>query len=221
MEWIEQDGGGSGEHIFLGDVVERGHASREVVSLVSAEGQARDNWQCVKGNHDRMFTRYLEEGRVDDPRMNSKFTWLHPRLGGVDTLKSYGVVGASEKPSAAMLAEARAQVPAAHKTFLTDLPLYVEREDVLFVHAGIRPGVPLAEQDPEDMIWIRNSFLMEPAPHPWLVVHGHTAIDMPHHYGNRVNLDGGAGYGNPIYPAVFEGRDCWLLDDKGRLPLVP
>ena len=120
-----------------------------------------------------------------------------------------------------MLDQARAAVPQAHRDFISALPRHIEQDGLLFVHAGIRPGVPLAHQDPEDLIWIRDGFLEESRPHPWLVVHGHTAIDLPFHYGNRVNLDGGAGYGRTLYPVVFEGTSAWMLDEAGRLPLVP
>jgi serine/threonine protein phosphatase 1 len=70
-------------------------------------------------------------------------------------------------------------------------------------------------------MWIRDGFLDHAAPHPWLVVHGHTALDHPAHFGNRIDLDGGAGFGRPLWPAVFEGRDCWLLTETGRERLEP
>ena len=81
--------------------------------------------------------------------------------------------------------------------------------------------LPLEWQDAEDLLWIRDGFLESTINYGKLIVHGHTALDAPQHYGNRVNLDGGAGYGRPLVPAVFEGRDCWLLTDKGRMPLCP
>jgi serine/threonine protein phosphatase 1 len=65
------------------------------------------------------------------------------------------------------------------------------------VHAGIKPNVPLKAQDEDDLIWIRKGFLDHLNPHPWLVIHGHTALDAPEHFTNRVDLDSGAGYGRP------------------------
>ena len=85
----------------------------------------------------------------------------------------------------------------------------------------IIPDLPIEHQPIEELIWIRGPFLDHPAPHPWLVVHGHTALKHPRHFGNRIDLDGGAGWGRPLCPAVFEGRDCWLLTDRGRVPLPP
>jgi serine/threonine protein phosphatase 1 len=70
-------------------------------------------------------------------------------------------------------------------------------------------------------VWIRDEFLDYPRAHPWLVVHGHTALPEPAHFGNRVDLDGGAGYGRPLHAAVFEGRKAWLLGEHGRRPLRP
>ena len=92
---------------------------------------------------------------------------------------------------------------------------------VLFVHAGIRPGVALADQSQDDKLWIRGEFLDDRRPHPRLVVHGHTHVPAPEHHGNRVNLDSGAGYGHPLTTAVFEGRACWHLTETGRQPLMP
>ena len=221
LEWVRADGGPDAPIVFLGDLVDRGPDSRGVIDRLM-EGQADGlPWQVLMGNHDRMFARFLSDGVVHDPRIKSGIGWLHPRLGGPATLLSYGVKGAERRPLEALVEEARELVPETHLGFLNGLPKYIEREGKLFVHAGLRPGVALSDQDPDDLLWIRDGFLEEKAPYPWLVVHGHTALDMPFHYGNRVNLDGGGGYGRTIYPAVFEDEDCWLLDEQGRLPLVP
>jgi serine/threonine protein phosphatase 1 len=221
LAWIEADGGAEAPVVFLGDLVDRGPAPGAVIERLM-QGQADGRpWQVIKGNHDRMFSRFLRQGIIDDPRIKSGVNWLHPRLGGAATLAAYGVASPEGRALDAVQAEAREKVPARHIDYLDNLPLYVETEALLCVHAGIRPGVALADQTEDDLIWIRDEFLNDTRAHPWLVVHGHTAIDMPFHHGNRVNLDGGAGYGRPIYPAVFEGTQCWLLDQSGRLPLVP
>ena len=110
-------------------------------------------------------------------------------------------------------------MPPAHRRWLADLPLFHRRDAAIFVHAGIRPGVPLAAQTEDDLLWIRAPFLEDPRDHGALVVHGHTALDAPSHYGNRLNLDSSAGYGGPLSAAVIEGRQAWLLTDRGRVPL--
>ena len=92
-------------------------------------------------------------------------------------------------------------------------------DDLIFVHAGLRPGIALADQVETDLVWIRQPFLEHDGDHGRLVVHGHTALDHPAHHGNRVNLDGGAGYFRPLHAAVFEGRQGWLLTERGRVPI--
>lgn len=219
LDLIARDGGSQAEIVFLGDLVDRGPDSRGVIDRLLRGQAAGRAWRVLMGNHDAMFTRFLRDGTVQDPRVKSGVAWTHPRLGGLDTLASYGLE--RDMPPVDLAAAARIAVPANHLEFLATLPRSIERGPLLFVHAGIRPGVPLSHQDPEDLIWIRDGFLDHPDPHPWLVVHGHTALEHPAHFGNRIDLDGGAGYGRPIHPAVFEGTECWLLTERGRVPLRP
>jgi serine/threonine protein phosphatase 1 len=79
----------------------------------------------------------------------------------------------------------------------------------------------MAKQTPKDLMWIREPFLSDRRDHGALVVHGHTPVAFPEHHGNRLALDGGAGWGRDLHVAVFEGRDCWLLDSTRRHPLTP
>lgn len=218
---IEADGGPQARIVFLGDLVDRGPDSRGVIERLMQGQAAGRPWQVLRGNHDDMFRRFLAQGAVHNLRIKSGLLWTHPRLGGLGTLASYGIAAEADTPKAELLSAARVAVPEAHLAFLDALPRRIERDGLLFVHAGILPGVSLAAQDPEDLIWIRDPFLDDPRAHPWLVVHGHTALEHPQHFGNRIDLDGGAGYGRPVHPAVFEGRDCWLLTDRGRVPLTP
>ena len=221
LERIAADGGADAPLISLGDLVDRGPDSRAVIDTLMQGQMAGRDWTVLKGNHDRMFHRYLEDGRIDDPRIVSKVDWLSPRLGGVATLAAYGISLEEGRDPADILQEARAAVPAAHLAFLQSLPLYHQQDDRLFVHAGIAPGVPLADQTEDDLLWIRDPFLTYTEPHPMLVIHGHTALEAPAHYGNRINLDSGAGYGRPLTVAVFEGDRVWTLDADGRRPLAP
>ena len=118
-------------------------------------------------------------------------------------------------------AAARATVPDEHVTFLTQLPYTKLHGALLFVHAGIRPEVTLEDQLDDDLCWIKEDFLNYPHPHPWLVVHGHTPVLRPTHFGNHVNLDTGAGYGEAITAAVFENGRVWQLTAEGRQELIP
>ena len=79
--------------------------------------------------------------------------------------------------------------------------------------------MPFDQQDKDDLIWIRDEFHEDTRQYPWLVVHGHTPVDEARHYGNRVNIDTGSGYGKALTTAVFEGKDCFLLTDGGRTAL--
>lgn len=239
---IEADGGPDARIVFIGDYVDRGPDSRGVLqTLITGQAQGR-NWVMIKGNHDRNFARYVRNGVQHDVRIKSGLSWLHDRLGGLKTLASYGVAEGYDGEFQSdvdrldhltravkgdrfiepddLHAAAQDAVPEDHLRFIETLPLTHEESGLLFVHAGIKPGVALADQDPEDLLWIRDGWLEDQRDHGPLVVHGHTALDHPQHYGNRVNLDGGAGYGNPLVPAVFDGRDCWLLTPSGRVPLT-
>ncbi|WP_323766376.1 metallophosphoesterase family protein [Marinovum sp.] len=219
LEWIEADGGPDARVVFLGDLVDRGPDSFGVIELlVRGLAEGRD-WIALTGNHDRMFRRFLEDGTRHDARILSGKGWLHPALGGPMTLASYGVDVAEDRPEDALLAEARARVPETHKQFLATRKLLHREPGLIFVHAGLRPGVPLDRQDEDDLVWIRDAFLEETRPFEALVVHGHTAIKAATHYGNRVNLDTGAGYGRPLSVGVFEGEATYTLTELGRAVL--
>lgn len=217
---IEADGGPDARIVFLGDLVDRGSGSRQVIErLMQGQADGR-NWTVLCGNHDDLFAGFLRTGAVTDDLIKSGVPWTGPRLGGQATLESYGMQDL-DRPPLALWEEAKNAVPAAHLDYLEALPDYLEHDGLLFVHAGIRPGVALADQSPDDLKWIRAEFLEDPRHHPWLVVHGHSAVEVAEHRGNRVNLDSGAGYGRPITAAVFHQGRVWTLDAMGRVPLEP
>jgi serine/threonine protein phosphatase 1 len=212
---------GAAPVIHVGDLVDRGPDSRGVIEFLR-DGLARgEDWVVLKGNHDRMFTGFLADPWARDPGLRSELTWLHPRLGGGATLASYGVANAADRPVGPVHAEALAAVPETHRAFLDALPLLHRAGDAVFVHAGIRPGVALDAQDENDLLWIREPFLSDPADHGPLIIHGHTALDAPTHYGNRVNIDSSAGYGGPLTAIAVEGREIFVLTGDGRVPLLP
>lgn len=223
LELVEADGGPDAPVVFLGDLVDRGPDARGVIERLVDGIAAGRNWTVLLGNHDRMFLRFLTGGILHDPAIRSGASWLHDGLGGRATLGSYGVVAPSGVPKgeelAALRQEARAAIPAAHLRFLQGLPALYETEAQIFVHAGIRPGLPLHAQAEDDLVWIREPFLSDRRDHGRLVVHGHTALDAAQHYGNRLNLDSGAGYGDPATVAAIEGRRAWALTPGGRIPL--
>jgi serine/threonine protein phosphatase 1 len=218
---VEQDGGPDAKIVFLGDYTDRGPDSKAVLDLlIDGQSQGR-NWHFILGNHDRMFTHFMEDTPRHDAHLPINLYWLHQRLGGDTTLASYGVEFVETDRKSEVHEQARSAVPQAHVDFLSGLDLSYQNEDLFLCHAGIRPGVPLADQTEHDLIWIRQEFHYDPRQHPKLIVHGHTPVAKATHYGNRVNLDSGAGFGKPLSVAVFEGVDCWLLTDQGRTSLVP
>ncbi|WGH77515.1 metallophosphoesterase family protein [Jannaschia ovalis] len=220
---VEADGGPEADLVLLGDLVDRGPDARGVIDRLVEGRAAGRNWTVLLGNHDRMFLRFLTGGIIHDPAISSGASWLHPGLGGRATLASYGVTVPEAVPSGAALqdlrAAARAAVPAAHLDFLGALDTMRLDAEHLFVHAGIRPGLPPAVQAEDDLLWIREPFLSDRRDHGRLVVHGHTALDAARHHGNRLNLDSGAGYGAPATVAAIEGRRAWVLTARGRVAL--
>lgn len=221
LSLIEADGGPDAQVVFLGDYTDRGPDSRAVLDALIDGRDAGRSWTFLKGNHDRMFEWFMADPLRHDPFLMVELYWLHDRLGGATTLDSYGVDASAHRREKDVQADARAAVPKAHLEFLRDLRLTHIVGDLMFVHAGIRPSVAIQDQTEEDLLWIRQEFHNVRTPHPKLIVHGHTPIDSAKHYGNRINLDTGAGYGKPLTAAVFDGDQVWTLTAKGRRPLAP
>lgn len=212
---------GHGKIVHLGDLVDRGPDSRGVVEYLRCGVAEGRDWLVLKGNHDRLFTQFLDDPKWKDPGLRPDLGWLHPKLGGAATLASYGVRSALDRPQGPVHAEALGALPQDHRAFLAARPTSFVCDEALFVHAGIRPGIALADQAETDLLWIRKDFLEDRRDHGALIVHGHTAIDKATHYGNRLNMDSSAAYGGPLSAAVIQGRSAYLLTDAGRMPLLP
>lgn len=167
--------------ILLGDYIDRGPDSKGVLELLN-DLRADPHYVLLGGNHDFGLLDFLER-----PRAISLFA----KHGGVETAASYGVAGefgdefAARRTRDALL-EA---IPPAHIALLDGLRRSASFGDFFFCHAGIRPGVPLESQDPDDLIWIREEFLNWPGLHPKVIVHGHTPQPEAEVLANRVNLD--------------------------------
>lgn len=218
---IEADGGPDAKIVFLGDYLDRGPDARGVIETLWGGIAAGRNWTALLGNHDRYLLKFLNDPHFRDPNTRDNLDWLDDRIGGRATLASYGVDAAKQRPVDAIHADAMAAIPAPHRAFIANLPLTHDTDDLICVHAGLRPGIALEHQSEEDLIWIREPFLSDKRDHGRLVVHGHTALNAPTHFGNRVDLDSGAGFGRPLSAAVFEGPECWVLTTRGRVALTP
>ncbi|MEQ6249600.1 metallophosphoesterase family protein [Sulfitobacter sp. HNIBRBA3233] len=221
LSLIEADGGADADIVFIGDYTDRGPDSAGVINHLIEGRAAGKPWTCLKGNHDRMFEWFLEAYPRHDAVLPIGLYWLHPRLGGDTTLASYGIDMKPQERLIAVHARAREAVPKAHVDFLRTLPFCHQTDSLFFAHAGIRPGIMLDHQAEQDLLWIRKEFHQDDSDHGKLVVHGHTPVDTATHYGNRINIDAGAGYGNPLAAVAIEGTDCWQLTDKGRVRLSP
>ena len=206
----EETGDAAAPVIHLGDLVDRGPDSRGVIDYLMEGIAGGAPWIVLRGNHDAMLLDLLT-GTGENAE-----SYLGPRMGGLETLASYGVRTGTFRSRRAIVEDAKAAVPEHHRRFLSELRNLYAAPGLLFVHAGIRPGVPITLQDPADLLWLRGDFLQSSRDHGALVVHGHTPVDVPEHHGNRVNLDTGAGFGRRLTAAVFEGTACWVLEESGR-----
>ncbi|AXC49210.1 serine/threonine protein phosphatase [Paracoccus suum] len=207
--------------VHVGDLIAKGPASREVVQFLM-DGQAQGQpWIVLKGNHERMFSIFLDDPEACDPGKRSAGRWIDPAGGGDVVLASFGVPDASTRPLAEVHTEALARVPQATRDWLARLPTSWLSPLALFVHAGIRPALDLQAQAETDMLWIRKPFQSDLRDHGVLVVHGHTPGRRVRHFGNRVNLDTGAATGGPVSAVRIDAEGVWLLTDDAPQWLGP
>ena len=186
--------------IYLGDYIDRGMDSRAVLELLIHHPLPGFEHVFIKGNHEDGMLRFLaEEGNA--------LTWV--AYGGIATLFSYGVKPPDPVTDEAEIQRARHELaqnlPPAHLDFLTRLERYRVEGDYLFVHAGIRPGVPLESQRDEDLLWIRDEFLRSDRDFGKLVVHGHSITAQADIQANRIGIDTGAFASGSLTCLVLEG----------------
>ncbi len=186
--------------IHVGDYVDRGPDSAGVIDRLARLRESDPRVVCLLGNHDELMAGFLSEPVLCGPN------WL--ANGARNTLASYGIAvpeGMDFADLPALAERLAATMPAAHAAFLRDLPLSVRFGDFFFCHAGIRPGVALDRQDPNDLVWIREPFLASGRDHGAVVVHGHTPVPAPEVRANRIGIDTGAVYGGALTVLVLEG----------------
>ncbi len=198
--------GRKGMIILLGDYIDRGPASRLVIDHLVRPSELGLKRIALCGNHDDTFHKFLKA-----PERHSE--WLG--WGGEQTLISYGIdlshlLSMKSRPTALrdVLVEA---VPASHRQFLAELPVCLRIGDLFFVHAGIKPGIPLDMQEDQDMLWIREPFLTEGPMMPLLVIHGHTPQPEADVGPGRIGIDTGA---------FFTGKLTVLKIDEGRASVL-
>ena len=191
--------------MFLGDLIDRGPASAEVLERLRTYSPSRASPHFIMGNHEEVMLRVLAGEAELLP------SWL--RFGGAETLRSYGIDPRDLRglPSDELVRHLNDAVPAAHIEFLETFADSITFGTYLFVHAGIRPGVDLAEQSQSDLRWIREPFLGDSTDHGFVVVHGHTITNEVEVTPNRIGIDTGAFRTGTLTALAIEGNRRWLL----------
>lgn len=190
--------------VFLGDYLDRGPDSLGVIERLLAIAEQRPNAVFLKGNHEAVFLDFLAHpAEFED--------WLH--WGGAETLESYGVSRPWRRPAEELAEEMRRRMPERHLAFLRRLELSRVFGDYFFVHAGVRPDIPLDAQDERDLLWIRGDFhhaAAEARPDK-VIVHGHQPTKKPVDAGWRIGVDTGACFSGSLTAVVLEGESRRFL----------
>lgn len=166
--------------LFIGDYIDRGPKSREVVDFLVRLRQQGGEFVFLKGNHEKMLLDYY---------IQQKDQMLYVANGGAETIASYVEGGIGRKAFV---------LPEEHLEFFLSLALYHETEDYIFVHAGLKDGVPLNEQSEEELLWIREEFIYSAYDWNKRVIFGHTALEIPFVTPGKIGIDTGAVYGNKL-----------------------
>jgi serine/threonine protein phosphatase 1 len=194
--------------IFLGDFIDRGPESAGVVERLRTYNPSYATVVFLSGNHEEVLLRILAGERGIFP------SWL--KFGGAECAESYGmdVAALRRLDEASALSLVQAKVPRAHREFLENCADTFRFGDYLFVHAGIRPGVGIDEQDRSDLRWIRDPFLSDAKDHGFIVVHGHTIVERVEERPNRIAIDTGAYHSGILTCLVVEEGERWYLTSE-------
>jgi serine/threonine protein phosphatase 1 len=192
--------------VYVGDYIDRGDQSRDVLDLLLTDPVSGVETVHLLGNHEAFLLTFMEDPSVGE-------SWL--KNGGDATMLSYGVgtppMADRDERYRVMRDDLENRMPGPHQEFLRSLKRLHVEADYAFVHAGIKPGIPLDDQVDEDLLWIRGEFLGSRADHGVCVVHGHTITDDIEVRPNRIGIDTGA---------YFSGRlSCLVLDGESRATL--
>ncbi len=192
--------------VFIGDFVDRGHDSKGAVETLLHGLPEGFTAHFIKGNHEKMMLDFLDvPDGLELWRVN----------GGEETMRSYGVdvdkLSRTGAPPQKWHKAFVKHLPQDHRDFFETLELHVPLGDYLFVHAGVRPGVPLEAQDERDALWIRHEFLEAADPFGKTIVHGHTPELQPVVKPNRIGIDTGAVFTGALTALRLEGDTVRFL----------
>jgi serine/threonine protein phosphatase 1 len=189
--------------IYVGDYIDRGESSAQVIDCLLDEPLPGFESVHLLGNHEASLVQFLSDIQVGP-------AWL--AYGGNATLMSYGIAPPrSDRDLVRVQGELRTALPARHLDFMRALKLTHVEGDYFFTHAGVRPGVTLAAQEPQDLLWIRDVFLSSTADFGKIVVHGHSITDAPDVRRNRIGIDTGAFASGKLTCLVLQGQDLAFL----------
>jgi serine/threonine protein phosphatase 1 len=196
--------------VFVGDLIDRGPQSAQVVERLRTYRRPGIRPIFLLGNHEEVLLRIIK----GEAQLITKWRWF----GGSECLQSYGVdaeaLGRLSEDDA--LTVVRNAVPREHVEFLESFVDSCRFGEFLFVHAGIRPGIELDQQQQSDLRWIREPFLLDDTDHGFIVVHGHTISEEVDERSNRVGIDTGAFRTGVLTALAIEGAQRWLLDTRPR-----
>ncbi len=209
IDMIEADDAARGDAdfqlIFLGDLIDRGPDSARVVETVGGLLASGDQVRLIKGNHEEVFAA-VATGSAQSARLLMK-------IGGYETLASYGISRTeADRGTIDDLADLlKARIPQRHLDIIEAGEDMIRSGDYVFVHAGIRPGVPMDQQQGSDLRWIRGPFLDARRRDRFVVVHGHTPTDAVEFKPGRIGIDTGACYSGKLTALGLEGAERWVL----------
>jgi serine/threonine protein phosphatase 1 len=194
------------QKIFLGDYIDRGIHSREIIDyMIAWLGEESPAPIFLLGNHELVMRNILDQSNE-----SLLMDWM--QYGGRETLMSYGI-----KPSSfmgdgqALITEFAEKVPGSHRDFLARLKTSASFGDYFFCHAGVNPGIDLSDQTTEDLVWIRSKFLSYTEPHAKMIVHGHSISLEAEFMPNRIGIDTGAYATGKLTALGLEDTEQWLI----------
>lgn len=200
--------------IFLGDLVDRGPDSAGVVeaamALANSDAPGSPKVRFLKGNHEEVF----ERAASGDEKALRHFI----RMGGRETILSYPIAEAdyNHLDVAELKERLLTLIPRTHVDFIARFEDSIVIGDYAFVHAGVRPGVPMNEQRKGDLRWIREGFVNDNSAHEKMIVHGHTIFEDVDIQPNRIGVDTGAYRTGKLSALGLEGTECWVLQATGE-----
>lgn len=190
--------------VFLGDVIDRGHSSRECLDIVMEVLLSYEGSVCIKGNHEDLATAALLSS---DPKGDAVERWFSN--GGGETVASYHRdwdIGF----------DIMRAFHGDHLGLMEGAPTSVVRHGFLLAHAGVDPDRPIDDQFDHDLMWSGSEFLNHVGYLDRIVIHGHSIVgDRPVVTENRVSIDTGAYRSGRLTACAMDGSELRFMQTDG------